>query len=383
MASQQCTVALAVIIALGHSLSSVGEPAGRDAIGGGPRTLTNLLDLDAGRSPEPRGPALLQSTGSTERVPVPPAKAVEQARKLIRESFGSLFQKIAERPAFVAETLLEFARQTADESREYALLDEAEQVALKGNQVDLVVEVVLQRVETFDVDAVESMLKALDQLVVSEDDGGKIFRYFMAVARDALVSESFVASRKAQVKALETALAIAKLEIERARRLRRASRGLARPSPATWPAMRNEAEGFLRELEEREAAFAAYDTGMKLLGAKEDGEARRSVGLYLCGYREAWSEGLPYLEKCDCRELQNVSNRDIGSTAERSPAESLTIADMWWSLRSEPSGNELVRKVAAMRAGILYREVLARLTDPVDQALVRKRLSELEGRSPE
>lgn len=316
---------------------------------------------------------------STERMPAPEPEKVEQAIALVREALDELYREGRGRPRWLVQRLWGFAAETADAARAYAILQEAERVAREAAQPDLVVASVVGRARMFDIDAYPEILASLDKLTVCRESGEKVFAYYMAVARDALVSEEFAIAEHAQAQALTVAQVIAKHEKDEARKLRLKSRGLARPPAAKGPVLEEAVAVFQGVLEERRVAFGNYEACRKrLLENPEDSSAHRDAGFYLCRYREDWVGGLRLLVKSDSADLRGVCERDLAMGLESPVGEALSIAGMWWDLGT---GLELIaseRIVAMKRARLLYGDLATRLTDPVDQALVRQRLEQAE-----
>jgi len=161
--------------------------------------------------------------------------------------------------------------------------------------------------------------------------------------------------------------------------LRKRSRGLARPPVSKGAGLIDQAQRLLEAIELQEKAFEQYQAGREFIGqAPNDGEANWNIGFYLCHFRRDWEEGLPFLAKGGRTGVRDTSRQELDAGQSPLPDEKKTIADMWWKLEADASLTIQERELAKSRATILYREVMPQLTDPLDRAIVARRLADAE-----
>lgn len=337
----------------------------------GRRTLENLFD-PVPEEADDRRPAAAPSPA--KRLPVPPQVAVDEATALIHQAYEETIKDAASNPLPAIRTFRDTAEKTADAGRKYALLALAEQLALDAGSTSQALEIVARRATLFDIDPLTARHALLAKIARADDvrPDATLFAHIVETARLATEAEQFDLADAAADLAASTAKTI-----EREEKLRAAeSRRRREPAPVAIGGGLNAEAAQLQKAvrERRRQAFdftAARDT---LAASPDDAAAAEVVGRYLCLVKNDWRAGLPALAKGNHEGLRDLAGREIAMEKGTAATARLALANGWWKLAEEgqdlsPPQTDAVRSHAAA----IYRDIVARLSDPIDVALARKR----------
>lgn len=304
-------------------------------------TLLLVLLISAGAAPQEKAP--------------PPAltarkKAKKEIRKLLRTEFA---QKEDYKRLSLAIQLLKDGIKTKDNpAMQYALFQEAWELAAKIGDVEVCVRAVNEVAARYDVDSIDLKMKILRTTArkVSTPAAKRLlFAAYRNVADNAVRKNRFRVADKACAEAgkiarkLKDDALIAKIKEKR----------------KTVAALRQE----FNELME---ARRTLETN------PEDPDANLRVGRYLCRVKEDWTAGLPLLAKGADPVLKKMAAEDLADPQD--PEARAKLADAWYDLAgTHPDG---FAEPAWRRSGHWYKMAFPDLTGD-DQARVQKRLSEL------
>lgn len=383
-------VAVAAFIAV-----SIAVPIPAMAWQAGPRTLENLLgpagndtrDERAAPSAEPPrtqpfAPAAesVSPPRPTKRLPVPEQAAVDEALELIKQAYDEQIRNAAASPETAIRTFRETADKTTDAGRKYALLLMAERIALEAQATGQALDVVAHRAVIFEVEPLAARHELLAK--ISRGDGfrpnAQFFGYVVDTADRAARADQFDLADSAADLALTTAKAMEKDEKARAVESRRKRESLPK---AVAPGMLAEAIQLQKAVRERRRLTVDYTTARDTLTASPDDDAAAEiVGRYLCCMKHDWRAGLAALAKGSHEGLRGLALRDIAMTKESAAnaVDRLKLANDWWKLAEEeatlaPFEADAIR----LHAGVIYGDIAAQLTDPIDATLARKRAKEM------
>ena len=251
--------------------------------------------------------------------PMPPAAALESAKRLIIDTFSKELSAADKVPAIKA--MLEAAQSTTgDDPAQAALYLSAAEVAARSGETKLAFEAIDSLGRAFECDALalkDSLLEAA-AAEFRKERGARTSEVRTSIANRGLeLADSAAAAGRFDVaeSALKTAGAAAS-------KLRDAE-------------LRKELAAKRKELDKakrlREHEQAAYDDAVKTLETKpDDPAANEAVGKHLAFDRRDWAQGLKYLAKSGDGDLQNAARADL--TGADSSGRTSALGDLWWSL---------------------------------------------------
>jgi hypothetical protein len=381
------------------------------AVQSGPLTLETLLNptqdpaVFSGTAPPPAGPAPSEAAGSgdrdskgaedskvasakpavapapkpVKRLPVPAPSAVDEATQLIEQVYEEQIKAAATSPAATIRMFCETADKTTDPSRTYALLMLAERLSVESGDVNQALQVIGIRATRFDVDALTARHSLLATVVRSDDIPADetLFEQIVATANQAVGKDQFDLADSAVDLAMATAKRIEKEEKVRIIESRR-----KRESPPDRIASRlladaSQLQKAVRDRRRQAFEFAtARDAWAK---SPEDASSAEIVGRYLCFVRNDWKAGLAALASGQHDGFRTLASREVALA--KDPAADATarlrLANEWWKLaESDSSLTEAQVLGLKAHASRIYGDIEAKLTDPIDVALARKRASQ-------
>lgn len=286
-----------------------------------------------------------------KRLRVPPAAAIADAEKLVREAFGDTRAKRgqAERLA-LAQKLLEQAGEAAhdDPATRYVLLRDARDLAAAAGDVAVAMSAAEEMVAAFRVKRAETKLAALPP-AGKANDAAELARVLVAISNDGIAEEDWAAATKA---ASMAAVAAGRVREDKALALR----ARAQPGVVTRG---------------KKLAAAAADARKKLDADPDDPKANLLLGRYLCFSRGDWPAGVAHLAKSADPALKDVARREL--SAPEDAAEMGALADAWWAAaEAAPKDDAGPMRV---RAASWYRLALPDLTG-IRKAMAETRIAE-------
>jgi len=361
-------------------------PQGMTVVAQGPFTLDNLLG-----GGDPVAPKPLVKPAELRR-PIPSPEDLATAIELIRQAYEEDYAAAEAAPRRLIDRLLDTADEVEDPARQYALLVEGERLAIECGELEPAIEASSLRSRRFEVSPAEARLQVLLAAGKSDRrDDAAVFRLLIDLADQVLEGGDVDFADKAAAEAL----AVAK-RVERQERLAAAAErkktGRKPDGGGDAPVFIEQAIGMLRRVKDRRRAIAEYEVALAdLLDKPEDAAANGVVGRYQCFVKREWREGLKSLMMGDAEALRSVAEDELLLLEEERPTPQrlLAVAGAWWKIAEGQRWK--TPEVVAMKqhAAELYKRVLPNVDDPIELALVKKRIASVkteaddEGGSPE
>ncbi|MFM8985389.1 MAG: hypothetical protein ACKONH_04910 [Planctomycetia bacterium] len=358
----------------------------------GPRTLENLLEPTPGDRREQRtpfdGPAPAAAKPAApppapakpvKRVPVPEQSAVDEALELINQAYEEQIKAAAADPDTAIRTFLDTSDKTTDPARKFALLLLAERIALEADATAQALDVVARRAAMFEIDPLTARHGLLAKIFRAETTrpDEAFHAHVVETVNRAMAADQYDLADAAADLAMSTAKAIEKDERTRTVEARRKREPLPTPVAARLVA---DATALQKSVRERRRQAFDYTTARdKLAAFPDDAEAAETVGRYLCFVKLDWKAGLAALPKGRHEGLRNLATREnaLAKNSAAAATDRLKLANEWWKLSDDTAAfPEPQAEALRIHAGFIYGDIAAKLTDPIDQALARKRAKE-------
>ena len=347
--------------------------------------------------------AIAGDKASSSRLPVPDqeavAVAIDAVQEALREELHGALDGGDARGMIV--TLKEYARESKDPVRKYALLEVAEQLAIDDHQYPLAMGVAAEKVLQFDVTDMPTRVRILEAVVPSQhvDDLVYGIEFANSALAVAVATEDFD-SAKAILEGLRTMVAsYSTHEKDQEMEIRRKYPQLFKSTllheklksnavKAAWDKvfLHRRRDDYNARLAAIEAAAAVVEQRRATAATWEDSTADASsgplVGRYLCFDQYDWDKGLRFLAM-DEGPLGQVARDEVktGSTGEA--ADAAALADRWWGVAAEvgQEENTLANDVAAIQshAAELYLKAFPDLPAGYEKEVARKRIGQAEG----
>lgn len=338
--------------------------------GSGPATLENLLD-DSRRPPL----RIAKIEDGTPRQPVPQEEAVEEARKLIKQVYEDDYTLAGSNPEPFLQKLITAFPQTADAARQYAMLLEAEAVAVAAGEFVRAFEIVDIRTSHFEEDAVQVLGKRVDEYFTPRMKNnwaalGTLFALAKETTARGLAEDRIDESRAAVFLTMNIARAMQSLAGERN------DDGLTVSADACV----DQAQQMMTAVNRRSMKAKAYREALETLKNDPDSPAANTVvGEYRCFVVGEWEHGLDALAKGDQGEVKAVAAEDLAlsETGDLDARRVSDVAGRWWQA-AEAMKKDAERSAAMRwRAAELYGRVVDALQDPLDRQLAASRIDKV------
>lgn len=297
----------------------------------------------------------LAPAGAGESMPLPPAADIRTAESEVRQVFKESYNKRGDDAKRVlAEQLIEQAKDPTNRpAAVYALLSEGARMGAKADAVDLVITAADALGNHFGQETIAARLEWLDAVsrAAREDtEASLLANALIALAEEAVRAESF----------------------DLAEKIAREASGIARrvKGSGLYDATKSLRDRIDETGEQYERAVKAVKT---LKALPDDPAANRTIGVYVCLFRNEWDKGLPYLAKGDDTLLQAAANKDLAN-----PQDADTMAkvgEAWFELIEKEKTNAGKRGLMN-RAEHWYQQALPGLGG-LAKAAVEKRLETL------
>jgi hypothetical protein len=286
--------------------------------------------------PEPSG----AQTQIATKLPIPNGEEFRSAERQIRQQYR-VAKANARTPADkenLARTLLVAASESADSSAlRYALLVEARDMAILAANAELVLQIIDETAEVFQLDAWR--LKAEALAAVKTDELQNLGKLAISLSSAAALDEQFDPADKLVALADSAAAKTRNLEL------------------------REEAREWRGELRRRRAMFEEARLARdKLKDAPDDPQANLTVGKYLCFARGEWKAGLEHLSRGADAPLARVATLELARQPLPAPEDDLALADAWWAYAKNDKSEFRTRLQG--RAIDWYMDTLPKLDAP-------------------
>lgn len=301
------------------------------------------------------GPIACCEVAAAAKKPLPDAKLVDAAKRLVIETFRKELAATDKTPAI--QTLLDTASKTeGDDSAQAALYLSAAEVAARAGETKLAFEALDRLAVAFEVDLLASKAAVME----SAASHAQTAEARTSVANRCLeLAEAAVRVNRFELagEALKTAtLATSKVaDVELRQKI---------------AAKRRDLQKARREADRIEAAIAAAQK--RLQEEPNAPEANEIVGKHLCFDRRDWAQGVKFLAKAADRDLQKAALADRAGGTE--PGQMATLGDWWWAL-AEVAGSDRDRAGYRSRALFWYTRAVGGLSG-FAKARIEKRIND-------
>ncbi|MCY3021603.1 MAG: hypothetical protein NTW87_21525 [Planctomycetota bacterium] len=303
--------------------------------------FTTLLLAAACALAEDTAPAKTAGTAD-KRLPIPPAAALLDSEKEIREVFKAEYQKkgVAERTD-LAKRLLKLAGESKNDALAYYVaLREARDVAASAGELDIAFGAVDTLAQAFAVDAPGLKAGALT-----------------AAVRTVATAE---AAEKAYAAGLDLLDEMARdNQFDGALKLVGPLDDLARR--ANHPDMARTLQARSKELRAQQTEWArAKPLFDRLKADPEDAEAAVAAGKYYAASRGDWEHALPLFAKSAQAALKEAAAKDLLKPEDG--AAQADVGDLWWSAAEKEKEGGAFKAAMQNRAAAWYSQALDGLT---------------------
>jgi hypothetical protein len=314
------------------------------------------------------------------RLPVPDAATIDAAQDVIAEAYSQELREAKDHPQELANKLAAAASATVDPARRYALMRQAEQLAVSAGDHGLAMRLVIDRGQAYQIDTMAELLVTLKRLAARQsEESARVLPVALGLAQDAAAADRFDLALAAVGLAKHIGQTIDRRERMAASERRRTSRGTARPEQRRAPHMLEEVGRVHGAVIARQKAYEMFVEAKSLLESDPDSEVgNQGVGMYLCFYADEWTRGLSSLVRARDGEISAAAAAEIaaGDAAVQEADVAFQIAGLWW--RASEANSVAPQYVESIRdhAARLYGVAAGRLTDPLDRAIAEKRSQE-------
>lgn len=292
----------------------------------------------------------------TQKLPLPTDDERETAEKTVKEIFKQDFAKalrLADKADLAQKLFVQSKTTTDDPAGKYVLLQEARDLAVIAGDADVSEKILGELITHFDVDAIDTKIKAYKQLNTTVKSGAP--QELLATALLKLAEECAAASRfEAAIEATKIAVLLA---------------GKAKNLPLREMAKARTDEYSLKMKSGGEAEQLRSELSQK----PDDPLANERLGKLLCFVKDDWTAGLPYLAKS-----ANLPLRFAAELEQTEPDDSVKmteLGDAWLELAKEFAAAD--KTAANRRARHWYLKAVPELKG-LDKVRIKMRLSELE-----
>ena len=299
--------------------------------------------------------AFIPLLAAAEPEKVPESGAVEDAKKLVRDLYKAEFAK-KKTPEMLdlARRLHHDAEETKDPAARFVMLREARDLAARGGDVVLCMDIAATTTQLFAVSGSEVRAEALEAAEKAKAAPGRaVAEAALDVAEDAVRVDDYTMA--------ERMLKLA---------------GLA-ASRATATSLSSVVSARLKDLDAIRKASATMEPVRKALAANpNDADANAKLGRFNCLLKGHWDVGLPMLAKGNDELLKAVAALDLEKKA---PTDRAAVGDRWMDVveKFEPGERPEIR----MRAYTAYQAGAYEATG-LEKTRLDRRITELEKLEP-
>lgn len=346
--------------------------------------------------------AFAGDSASPKRPAVPDAAAVTAEMAQVRDALNVELNAAADGGDVrgMIATLKEYARESTDLARKFALLEVGELLAIDAHRYALAMGVAAEKVLQFDVTDMPTRLRILKAVAESEQVDDLIYgiEFANAALADAVGTEDFEASRPILEGMRAMIAAYASIEKSQEAEIRKKYPQLyktavlqekpkATSAKQAWDKVfrHRRRDAYEARLAEIEAAATVVE-GRRAVAeaadhAKRGASAGPDVGRYLCFDQYDWEKGLPFLES-DPGPLGDAARMEAKTGSAAKATDRVALADRWWRAATEVLEQEgsLPNDAAAIQshAAELYLGALDDMPQGFEKEVARKRIAQAE-----
>ena len=315
-----------------------------------------------------------------DRLEVPAETFVDQAIALIRDAYEADYKaaKQSGEPEPLLAQLGRLARDETDPVREYAILVEAEAVAVQHDNYKRALELLNTRAERFRIDGLAlrgQLLKRLAGPKVAADL--ELCDQAIETAEEAMRAERFGVAEDAVALAVSVARAVDREEKAAARKRAKGGANKVALPPPIGPEMVRRGTALQARITARKKLFDDYTAAIEKSKESPDSpSANATIGTYRCFARGDGEGGLPALAKGMIPRFSEVAAEElkIMTTAEREPRQVFSLAGRWWDATEDKSVSEDQSATIKAHVAGLYEAVFSSLTDPLEKRVAESRI---------
>lgn len=339
----------------------------------------NLVEVTAAVCLLLGGTAIVFSSPSGGRQPVPADAEVAKSRTLVRSAYEDEYRAARQSgdPVGLIKALFDSVETSVDAVRKYSLLLEAEDLAMQHEDVATALAIVDRRAQLFEIDGLQQRAATLERLAGPKVSGDvALLDQAIETANLAAAAERFDIAVDSANLAVSVARSIDRAQKVEARRQPRRPAENEKTPALNGPPLIKAAQELQARITDHEKAFVAYQEATTVLSKDpENVEANAATGKYLCLVAQKWEKGLPYLGKGRIQSISELANEEgiLRSASPTDAAKMFALAGKWWTAAG---GSEvLIGSGEAMRlhAASMYHGVLPQLKDPLERRLVETR----------
>ena len=292
-----------------------------------------------------------------ERLPAPDAAEQERAVKLVREVYQGQYAKAktaADWQALAAKLIAQAAAAQGNPADRFAILREAREVAVKGENAKQAFDAIDRLAEVFTVDAPAMKAEALGEVARSARSRAAhkaVAEQATSLAGDLLAADSLTVAEE-----------VSKLALSEAGKAR------DRETLVAARTLNKDVQAALQAAEEVQTALATLEDH------PDDPAANLAAGRYHCFIKGDWNKGLPHLAKGSDPKLAALAREEL-TTPPQDTEGQLKLADAWWDLAQQSRGRQ--RENLLLRAGTWYREAEPRAQAGLVRVKIEKRLAQI------
>lgn len=274
------------------------------------------------------------------RLPVPGEASQQAGEQQVKEAFGQKIEaaKTIEDRLKISAELIDAAAHANDAACRFALLREAENLALQSENICAVLSAQNAMQTAFDLStwpAAGDLFQKLERLAVSADDRRIICLAMIAASDDAIDTEHFAQARQIGEQTL-----------------RFARKSQDREFSAYCVAQLSRISAC--EVERKRIA-PAIET---LSSAPDDPAANATVGKFECFLKHNWLRGLPMLAHGNNAPLKSIAEKELNNPS--NAVEQSALADGWWDYAASQPAPILAD--IRLHAGMWYARAAASAT---------------------
>jgi len=290
-----------------------------------------------------------------QKIPIPSDADQQEIVKQLNDIYELSKSRTSAEKVKLAEELYKQSEQSEGKHVErFVLLRKAMELAGEGGDADLMLRVIDDIADRFEVDPWIVRAKTL--------------RKFYDGANTSKRIESFITSTDPLI---DRALEEGKYEIAEGL----ADRAYHLGHKSLGKEFRKQTHARREEVREHCKGWKELKVARKTLEKDpQNPEANLAVGRWHCFSRGDWKQGLPYLSKGSDAELKSLAEQELNSPPKET-AELVRLADAWWTLAEGKKGIE--KKVLLLRAGFWYETAGSGALSGLVRLRIDRRLAEI------
>lgn len=285
--------------------------------------------------------------------PPPETAERQKAEQQVKSRFKSEFARAAKvdgKLSLGKKLLADVAGFKGDDAERFVLYDQAWKLIADAGETAQAWGAIDEMATVFDVDVVALKavaLKSAAKLAKDEASALALVQMYLTLMEDSTVSGNYNSAAQLGVQIIQAARKIDSVPL------------------------REQLSEHARRAQELAAAYKDCSRAEeKLQASPDDGKSNRTVGRFLCFWKNDWNAGLALLEKCDDPALVNAARQDLAKPTD--PDAIVRLADDWWAISEKEKSTP--RSVIQERAFDFYKAALPGVSDVQRDAVAQRAL---------